>query len=684
MACVNPKLPQFKQVQKYYKASEGVMINAIDTYMTKNNLDDFDYESQDFEDHLQSFFNQGFTNTYLTKKDTADFRKKWEGQQHLLGKPMSKHDAQSNSDNLAATYGRHRVKMYESSTPGQYIVQVAEPIYFKDARVKMVERVVDKDKESRLKTLAKSAELVKEMIQDAKDNIEFNETDHTYKVGGKITDTSVTKIEDFKAKRENPNYESTDFGHWGTPSQAIGNTADKIFREYFDGTLQKSYPNMTSKQLERLVQDAKDLELYFDEKFGKGEYGVVTTEFPISSVLEYIDSKGVKQTMTVAGTMDMMVYDSKGNFYILDMKTVRTKGGLTADKKEGYFRQLNTYRVMLEANYPQLKGKIQSLDIIDLEVFYPAPHAYKSKVIDHVYTKNEDTGQLYIDGKPIQDHAGYLAPHLRFKGDVKKSLINDKKMSDPVGEFKKLTQNEKDLHEEEAGKPLPKESGEFKQTDIQAQRTALNEKFLLAPEERTFLIKNIMKTVSDMITELQGNPAQNLEYFKNGKYEDIDFTTKSRQEIIQIIGMSELLAIVKEGVYNPSNREDPLTLANQLKLQHIYDNWSAAVEAGESLLVTLEGVTLQRVADDVARETGDPNAEDAFDSIDLEQTANERWQIGLRQISALGSLSTEIRRAFEKLRVLDSNGPVLDKYGYNMETFVDGTPAVSSILEWMQ
>jgi hypothetical protein len=54
------------------------------------------------------------------------------------------------------------------------------------------------------------------------------------------------------------------------------------------------------------------LEAYFDSIYGKGHYRVETREFPISGRY-YYDEDGTTKYYNIAGTMDMIVYDDKGN-----------------------------------------------------------------------------------------------------------------------------------------------------------------------------------------------------------------------------------------------------------------------------------------------------------------------------------------------------------------------------------
>ena len=49
---------------------------------------------------------------------------------------------------------------------------------------------------------------------------------------------------------------------------------------------------MTSEQLRDFKKDLEKLKAHFDKKFGKGNYGIVTEEFPIAAKYTIINSKG--------------------------------------------------------------------------------------------------------------------------------------------------------------------------------------------------------------------------------------------------------------------------------------------------------------------------------------------------------------------------------------------------------
>lgn len=504
-------------------------------------------------------------------------------------------------------------------------------------------------------------ELVDRMIADSKEHIKFNPEDHSYIVDGKKADTSVTQFIHGKQ----------DLGQWGIAASAIGTTADSVTRDFFKGELKNEYPNLSDKDLFFLKHDLKNLRNFFDKKFGKDKYTVVTEEFPIASKYTYTDQDGKLKEGVMAGTMDMLIYDNEGNFYIYDMKTSRS--GLNENKVAGYAKQLTLYKAILEANYPELKGKIKELKLIQFRVGYPQPSA------DSIYSATD--GQLYLNNVPIQETDEYSAPQLNFTG---KTLDNQVLVPvEPVSMnilFEGMTENEVESMKEETKEP---ESTEFSQNEVDSQRGNLYGNPLLLAEERTFLANNVMNLTSFIVTHLQTNPEANQFYFGD-QFSKFNFTKMSREDIISTVGVTRIFEYIKERWYNPDNRTDIDDFDTLDKLQIAYDNWTALVKSAYAKLITLEGITVVAARpDEISREDIETSFQEQIDVGELEEKEREYWQLGIRNISARSSLSGDIRRSFERLFAIDSNGnPIKDKFGFNFDTFVDSGVAVNSILEW--
>lgn len=505
-------------------------------------------------------------------------------------------------------------------------------------------------------------ELVDRMIADSKEHIKFNPEDHSYIVDGRKADTSVTQFIHGKQ----------DLGKWGTPSSAIGTTADTVTRDFFKGELKDSYPNLSKKDLAFLKNDLRKLKAYFDERFGEGNYRVVTTEFPIAAKYTYTDNDGNTKVGIMAGTMDMLIYDNEGNFYIYDMKTSRS--GLNEDKVAGYAQQLTFYKAILEAKYPELKDKIKELKLIQFRVGYPAPGE------NFVYS-SDSNNQLYLNGTPIQETEEYSAPYLDFTGKTldNQVLIPVKPVSTKV-QFEDLTEEEVEAMKEEVAQP---ESTESTESEVDNQRGNLYGNPLLSASERTFLANNVMCLTSLIITHLQTDKRANKNYFED-QFKNVDFTTMSREDIINTVGISRIFNYIRERWYNTENRPDIEDFDVLDKLDLAYNNWTALVKSAYPKLISLEGVTVVNTRpEEISLEDIETAFQEGIDSGELEEKEREYWQQGIKNISARASLSTDIRRTFGRLFAVDAQGhPIKDKFGFNFDTFVDPGLAVNSIFEW--
>lgn len=273
--------------------------------------------------------------------------------------------------------------------------------------------------------------------------------DHTYYIDGKPVDTSVTQAIHGKQ----------DIGSWGVPSSAIGNSLDDAARVYFmnNGSIPDNHhiPNTTNEDdlglgatdansNLHLKQELDKLKEYLDNRFGAGQYRVVTEEFPIGGTIE-VDG----QIKTIAGTMDMVVYTADGDIYIFDFKTKRvgrSDGNLSQDRIDGYSKQVNIYRQLIESNFPHLEGRVKLGGLIVFNTNYPSPteedYRHSPSTPNQLQVKR---GENYVD---IQDADGieYTAPFLNsMDAELSNSIVQveTKQFDKPIGH----------LPNKDAGKP---------------------------------------------------------------------------------------------------------------------------------------------------------------------------------------------------------------------------------------
>ncbi len=141
----------------------------------------------------------------------------------------------------------------------------------------------------------------------------------------------------------------------------IGNKVDAIVRDFFKGTLQDhtKYKIGPKKEFDSLIKQLNELKEFFDR----------TNQIPVTDTIVLYDEK-----TSLAGTVDLVTYDHKGEVRIYDVKTMKGnqftdphKSGDNVNKikysfpydkssisnAESHQNQLSTYRILMsrDANY---------------------------------------------------------------------------------------------------------------------------------------------------------------------------------------------------------------------------------------------------------------------------------------------------------------------------------------------
>jgi hypothetical protein len=217
---------------------------------------------------------------------------------------------------------------------------------------------------------------------------------------------------------------------WITPSTTIGTGIDEFVRDFFakklgnTDNLSDRYPNATNKQLNEFRKQLEGLRKTFEEK----ELTVVPRDVTVTGTIEVTDSQGKKYNLDVAGTLDLLAYDTKGNFYIFDMKTSRSVPN--HEKGVKWSKQLSLYKQFLESKYGV---NVKGTEIIPIQVSYPAPKGFGN-------SKNEYTakdGKLYMNGTEYREATPILhntIPISTSEVDIKYNLLTN----DEVGLLKPL------------------------------------------------------------------------------------------------------------------------------------------------------------------------------------------------------------------------------------------------------
>lgn len=198
--------------------------------------------------------------------------------------------------------------------------------------------------------------------------------------------TSIIQADEHSDGRFDPN------SPWITPSTNIGTGMDELVRDFFASRKKRKasktpYPNITEQQQAAFTEQLQRLKNSLDAQ----GLTVVPRDVVATGSIEVTDSEGKKHTIDVAGTLDLLAYDGKGNFYIFDMKTHHSTN--VGDKIDKWRRQLTLYKTFLESQYGI---KVKSLNIIPIKVEYPTPKGVGNSTNE--FTVKEGN-QLLLNGK---------------------------------------------------------------------------------------------------------------------------------------------------------------------------------------------------------------------------------------------------------------------------------------------
>lgn len=288
-------------------------------------------------------------------------------------------------------------------------------------------KIVNTEEEKKIKV-----DEVIDVFAGVKQSDNFAE-DHKYTINGVENDGSVTGILHPANIPENIKIIST----------SLGNNFDTAGRRYYlenDGSVDNmkrpnltldEFKNLSEGDLDFLQKDAFDGRPVFEHirdritdivtKANGGTptaYRIFTKEIPIAAKWTH---KTTGETKLVAGTMDMLVIDANGNYYILDFKSNHgfnpEEKPLSAASFEAYKDQVNHYRMIIETNMPHLKGKFKGQALIVVGTIWDA---------NNTYTRGEAKDEVLVNGEKARDENGYTSIGFNKEFDVIDVPIDDK------------------------------------------------------------------------------------------------------------------------------------------------------------------------------------------------------------------------------------------------------------------
>ena len=227
-----------------------------------------------------------------------------------------------------------------------------------------------------------------------------------------------------------------------------------------------------------------------------------------------------------------------------------------------------------------------------------------------------------------------------------------------------------------------------------SQRNKLLNNDLISQSQLRILAKATIYKVSEIITKIHNNLNGYTYYFGRTEGDpnvDKDFTQMSRIEIIQAIGLDRLFDQVKNGreaVFNTNylSEDAPLDLYDKIDL--ITENWDAFIDLGYDTLINLEEIALDN-NNTTASLKSDINDlfEDNDESViqELFGSSIEHWQVGFRQVSAINSMSKQLKIVLDSFYQVDENGDIItDDLGIGIGKHLNAQEAAAKILYYTQ
>lgn len=217
--------------------------------------------------------------------------------------------------------------------------------------------------------------------------------------------------------------------------------------------------------------------------------------------------------------------------------------------------------------------------------------------------------------------------------------------------------------------------------------TLLNSEVINATDVREFA-DQVVYWISDEVTEILQNPSQFIGKYPNITEDNIkDIKNKSRIELIQLIGINNLLSECKKQ-FDPKhlNIKNIKAIRQALIIQQC---WDGILHIASSTFADMEKFSiinnknklevLENI-DSILDEFSDIQDKDNFEEIGNKQ---EHWQVEFRSIDVLNSMSQQVRFALSQCYILDNEGNRIRSI-FNIAKRVSPRDAVNSILKWTQ
>lgn len=231
------------------------------------------------------------------------------------------------------------------------------------------------------------------------------------------------------------------------PSTNIGTGMDILVRDFFSDkivydkgssswkvngkNLDEVYPNANREDLNKFADQLQN----FKNILKRRKITIVPNDIKAIGTVDTIDGAGNIHKVNVTGTLDLLGYDSKGNWYIFDMKTHRADF-ISEEHLEDYRRQLTLYKKFLEEKYGI---KIKEINIIPIKVSYPKPLGAGNGASTYEVSDSEvpegysgEQNQLLRNGREFKEAKPFLGKIIRNLQDLETEIDYAKLTEDPT------------------------------------------------------------------------------------------------------------------------------------------------------------------------------------------------------------------------------------------------------------
>lgn len=253
--------------------------------------------------------------------------------------------------------------------------------------------------------------------------------------------------------------------------------------------------------------------------------------------------------------------------------------------------------------------------------------------------------------------------------------------------------SQEDLLDLQTEEPKEKKTVEQNLTEFEKMTQQINnllDSNIISASEIRHVAELVVNSISDTITILQKEDGAAEKFFPNIETK-IDFKTASRKDIVEAIGINNLIHRAKQQFDPEQNDYEDFDTIDQADL--IIDNWDAIMTLAADTFAMTEGFGIMRNYDNggfnttqaptIDYDNFNDYSNDSDAMAESEKDEQEHWQVEQRTIDVLNSMSQLVRLALHDCYQMDKDGnKVMSKWG--IAERVNPRQAVNSILRWTQ